>query len=67
MPIVYVLRSQIVSYNATHHTFLCKANWIIKVERVPKPSSIKHPIHFGVHPLDGLDGLDGPHKSALTI
>ena len=52
-PILYVLKSQTISYNADHHTFLCKPHWLSKVKLVPKQSSIKHPTQFGVHPLDG--------------
>lgn len=46
-PIVYVLKSQVISYNADHHTFLCKPNWLSKVKKAPKQSSIKHPIQMG--------------------
>ena len=51
--IVYVVKSQIISYNPDLHTFLCKSNWLSKVNKKAKQTSLRQPIQFGVHPLDG--------------
>ena len=53
-PSVYVASSQIISYNAERHLFLCKPDWLQKLNMISiakRPQKIQ-PALFNVHAFD---------------